>query len=228
MSSEANGARPATVGLLAAVTAVGLDLLVRPRLGPVLAPVSALLAALGAGLFVLLPPLEARQAPLRGLFSVAVLTALLAGLLQWVLGPPLAAAAIVLGAALTALLLFCTGALVLLAPPPWRRAAHGLALGALLVLALTPVWLAGWLDALSRWSSAIDALIALNPLTALAVAGQTDYLRMDWFYRHSPLGSLRFDYPRPMLLLVGYSLLALALGLALFRRRHRQPPLNRS
>jgi hypothetical protein len=74
-------------------------------------------------------------------------------------------------------------------------------LAASLVLAAAPVWLAAPLD--QGWPIA-DALVALNPLTALALPSETDYLRSDWLYRHSPLGGLRYDYPSAPALIAAY------------------------
>jgi hypothetical protein len=40
-----------------------------------------------------------------------------------------------------------------------------------------------------------DAIVALSPLSAFAAALEFDYLRTPWFYEHSVLGSLRYEYP---------------------------------
>jgi hypothetical protein len=56
-----------------------------------------------------------------------------------------------------------------------------------------------------------DMIVAGNPLSYLSVALDYDYLRSDWFYRHSPFGSLRFSYPSFTSLTAVY--LGLAIGL---------------
>jgi hypothetical protein len=180
------------------------DLLLRPRLGPVLAPQTALIAAAATALLVLLPACVHGR-PLAGLPRLMLGTALLAAAAQLLLGPPQALATTLAAAVMTALPVGAAGALVLLAPAPRRRAAHAFVLLGLATLALAPLWLAGALDALSRRPGSLDVLVAVNPLTALCAAAQTDYLRMDWFYRHSPLGSLRFDYPAPAALFAAYA-----------------------
>jgi hypothetical protein len=63
--------------------------------------------------------------------------------------------------------------------------------GGFLLACGTPVWLA---PALADTSA--GAVVALSPLSHLAVPLELDYLRGAWFYQHSPLGGLRFDYPR--------------------------------
>jgi hypothetical protein len=125
-----------------------------------------------------------------------------------------------------ALLTLAVGAACLPAPPDMRAGVHGLSLLALPVLALAPVWLAGWMDGLARGPGLINALVAINPLTLLAAGAGTDYLRADWFYRHSPLGSLRYAYPPPASLLLGWlavGLLPLLTGEALGRLALHRP-----
>jgi hypothetical protein len=211
--------------LLAAPAIIATDLLLRPRLGPALAPQVALIAVLGGALLMLVPRVTAPGNPLPGLLSATLGTALLALAAQALLGPSAAPSAIAFGAAMTALLFFCAGAALLLAPPRLRPAGHGFVLLALAVMTLAPVWLAGLLDTLASVPGSLDALVAANPLTALCAAAQTDFLRTDWFYRHSPLGSLRFDYPPPALMLTAYGLIAavLAMSLSARRRRLREP-----
>ncbi len=81
----------------------------------------------------------------------------------------------------------------------------------LLALTLAPVWaapaveLAGnpaWLDRL---------VIGASPLTAFAVPLELDYLRTNWFYAHSALGSMRYDYPGVIWIWTCLSLLPAAL-----------------
>ena len=47
----------------------------------------------------------------------------------------------------------------------------------------------------------------------LATLAEIDYLRSDWFYRHTPYGGLRYDYPEPAL----FALILVALIAAAYR-----------
>ncbi len=69
--------------------------------------------------------------------------------------------------------------------------------------ATSPLWLAPLLDQLQIARPLIDLLIGLNPLTWLAVLAEQDYLRSEWFYRNSPLGGMRYDYPTPLGIFLG-------------------------
>jgi len=221
---------PASAWLAAGLGTLAADLLLQSWLGPVLAPQVALIAAATAALLVLLPSLSRQAARLTALGRVVFGTALMAALAQLLLGPVQAPAALALGSVMTGLLVGTVAAVLLLVPTPLRPAVHGLLLLALAALTLSPVWLAGSLDALARWPGTLDTLVAINPLTALAAGTQTDFLRMDWFYRHSPLGSLRFDYPPPAALLAGYGIAAGAAAALILVRdalaRARRPQVD--
>lgn len=93
-----------------------------------------------------------------------------------------------------------------------RETAAWLVTTALVTIAAAPLWLgpAAELASASR-SQAVDAAVAVSPLTHLAVASGNDLLRNQWFYQHSNLSGLRFDYPRLAPLMTAYSLLAAAL-----------------
>jgi hypothetical protein len=65
----------------------------------------------------------------------------------------------------------------------------------------------------------LNTLISLSPLTYLSTLAGADYLRSDWFYRHTPYGGLRYDYPQPVYVTSVCILLILAFLLLL--RRHR-------
>jgi hypothetical protein len=97
-------------------------------------------------------------------------------------------------------------------PESARETAAWLATAALLTIGAAPLWLgpAAELMAASR-PQAVDAAVAVSPLTHLAVASGNDLLRNQWFYQHSNLGGLRFDYPRLAPLLTVYGALAAVL-----------------
>ncbi len=93
-----------------------------------------------------------------------------------------------------------------------RETAAWLVTAALATLAAAPLWLgpAAELASANR-PQAVDAAVAVSPLTHLAVASGNDLLRNQWFYQHSNLSGLRFDYPRLAPLMIAYSLMAAAL-----------------
>ncbi len=78
------------------------------------------------------------------------------------------------------------------------------------ITAAAPVWCGPLVDIaqFSTWGT--DFVIAVSPLSYLASLGGWDYLRGDWFYRHSPFGGLRYDYPSADI----SSLVYLTIGLA--------------
>ena len=63
------------------------------------------------------------------------------------------------------------------------------------VLFASPLWLAPFAELANGWSAPPNAIVGISPLSALSVSLDIDYLRTPWFYRNSPLGSLRYDYP---------------------------------
>lgn len=71
---------------------------------------------------------------------------------------------------------------------------------------------------------ALEVVVAVSPLTHLAVASGNDLLRNQWFYQHSNLAGLRFGYPRLAPLLAVYTVLGFALVAvpAMFRERTRR------
>ncbi len=93
-----------------------------------------------------------------------------------------------------------------------RETAAWLATAALATLGAAPLWLgpAAELAGAGR-PQAIDAAVAMSPLTHLAVATGNDLLRNQWFYQHSNLAGLRFDYPRLAPVITVYCLLATSL-----------------
>lgn len=209
--------RTGTAALATTVTGLGIWLALRDALSLPLAGMAPLLAALVPGMLLQLPPALRHNRPVLALaraLAGAVALALILGLLD---GAPPAAAAT--GALTIALMMLGVGATCLLAPGQSREAVHGLLVTALTALALSPIWLAPWLDAMSRVPGVVNALVALNPLTLLASPMALDYLRSDWFYRYSPLGSLRYDYPAPTALMLGW--LGAGTGILLAKAAHR-------
>jgi hypothetical protein len=87
------------------------------------------------------------------------------------------------------------------------------------ILTALPLWAApvAELTAARQWT--VDAVVAASPLTYVALAADFDYLRTEWFYRMSVLGTLRYEYPAFAFASAVYALPALALGAAALRRR---------
>lgn len=93
-----------------------------------------------------------------------------------------------------------------------REGAAWIATAALVTLGAAPVWLGPAAElALAARPRAVDAVVAVSPLTHLAVASGNDLLRNQWFYQHSNLAGLRFDYPRLAPVMTAYCLLAAVL-----------------
>ena len=58
-----------------------------------------------------------------------------------------------------------------------------------------PLWLGPLVEQFANNQRYIDLSIAISPLSYLAVTIDYDYLRSDWFYRSTPYGGLRYNYP---------------------------------
>ena len=223
--------------MLAAATLLALA-----ALGAVAAPQdwqpSALRLAVTAvvGLLSLLFWPGAAHTPLRTAGRVAgwsLAAAGLAALVLWLLGQGLQRAprvALVCAMLLTILLLALGLAAVLQAPRQTlgdarsaaEVSARALPLWGVLLLVLMgslPLWLGPLAELLSAQHAwVVDAVIAASPLTHLAVASGNDLLRNQWFYQHSNLAGLQFDYPEPAAVFVGYALASLAVGLLVLTR----------
>jgi hypothetical protein len=72
--------------------------------------------------------------------------------------------------------------------------------------AAAAVWLGPVAERLAPTGALVSFLVAVSPLTYLAVLADHDYLRATWFYEHSALGSLRYDYPSVLSLSLVYAL----------------------
>jgi hypothetical protein len=176
----AQGARGGVASLCFAALVVLLGVLLDPRLDPVSAESPHATqelrhalqwsAALGAtaGLLVVLNGTAGAQ------FSIALRLAVGTAVLSFTL------------AELARLLVRATG--VSTRPRLWIVA--GLA-----ACAAAPLWLGPLAERLGAAPGLVNSIVAASPITYLAVLADTDYLRAQWFYSHSPMGSLRFDYP---------------------------------
>lgn len=113
-----------------------------------------------------------------------------------------------------------------------HESARWLVVAALWLLAAAPLWLAPVADlAAGSGSASAAAIVAMSPLVHLAIAAGQDLLRTEWFYAHSSLGSLQFEYPSLAAIAAGYAITVAALALcsyALSRRRIATAPLPRA
>jgi len=179
-------------------------------------------ATLLAGLLYLLQ----RSEPLRTLvdqlrFTATAALATLLLLLISSLQPGNSGTLLLQTVALAVLMFAASGMVRLLYRLEFSHAGAVLMVIALLLLtASLPLWLGPLIERIAPNQPLVDALVAISPLSYLAAWDQWDYLRSGWFYRYSPIGSLRFDYPAPLLASACYVLLGLLP--ALFRRRLRR------
>lgn len=72
------------------------------------------------------------------------------------------------------------------------------------LMASTPLWLGPAVERSIPGFPGVNTVIAVTPISYLAMATDYDYLHSSWFYRYSPLGSLRYDYPDEALLAIAY------------------------
>jgi hypothetical protein len=104
-----------------------------------------------------------------------------------------------------------------------EMAGRGVVL-ALALLGSLPFWLGPAAETLSsRHDGAIDATLGISPIVHLAIASSNDLLRNQWFYQHSNIASLQFEYPTLAGIAWSYALLLLALGLLAVTSCRRRP-----
>jgi hypothetical protein len=61
-------------------------------------------------------------------------------------------------------------------------------------LVAAPVWLGPVAEVTGNPAGLTNLIASISPLSAFAVALDSDILRTNWFYTHSSLGSLRYEY----------------------------------
>lgn len=197
-------------------------------------PSGLLLAAIATPtlLAILFAPLE-NDPPGRALRNVVAWSAgvlLAAGVCCLLFGVNAPANRIASAMAMAFLILLCVHAAAALLGQWLRRA--GIAgpaasewstwIGAaiLWLSASAPAWLGPLADILAHGNQGAPAAIAaVSPLSHLAVAAGHDLLRNEWFYAHSPIGSLQFDYPAATVLFLSYIAVATLLAVLTFVTR---------
>jgi hypothetical protein len=152
----------------------------------------------------------ARNSALVTLLFVAAVFALPHIAIQWL---PLLRLSVtlflVIAAALSLLQLF---------PNRAERARQFIVIGLAALFAL-PIWLGPIAEAAGNPMLLTNWIVAASPLSAFAVALDLDVLRTNWFYQHSMLGSLRYEY----LPWLGYVAVLGVLSIAAGRRSHKTP-----
>jgi len=97
--------------------------------------------------------------------------------------------------------------------------------GALLALGTLPFWLGPAAESLSaRHPGIIAIVVALSPVTHLAVASGNDLLHNAWLYEHSNLAVLPVAYPAVGTLAAGYASACALLAIAVLASRQRRRP----
>lgn len=133
----------------------------------------------------------------------------------------------VAGGVLTLVLLYSAvhGFIRLLAASP----ASSMALFTLLaaVFLAAPLYLGALAVAASERPAVANVIIAASPASYIAAIIDYDYLRSGWFYRHTPFGGLRFDYPGPGFMTACYLIITSMLAAAaIFRPKPEQRTLE--
>ena len=148
---------------------------------------------------VQLMPAPPRGAPLPGgaiaLWSAFCGLVFLAGLALDGFSPQALAALLPMTGGLV-LLLMLFGNLAALLSQLYRdrRVGSRLCLVALLLTISLPLW-ASPLVQTAAGENLTDVIIALCPVSYLAVLADVDFLRGEWWYRHMPYGGMRYSYP---------------------------------
>jgi len=91
------------------------------------------------------------------------------------------------------------------------------------LLTAMPVWLAPWVEELATTMDKLNLIIWSSPMSYFATALDFDYLRSQWFYKNTPYGMLRYDYPSLLsshLCLASLSLCLFVLGSWLNYKKH--------
>jgi hypothetical protein len=89
-------------------------------------------------------------------------------------------------------------------------------------LSAAPLWLGPAAQLLGSQSGWPSRIVALSPAAHLASALECDLLRTTWFYAHTPIGGLRFDYPQFSAIALSYAAATVLLAVC-FQLAARRP-----
>ena len=88
----------------------------------------------------------------------------------------------------------------------------------------TPIWLGPLAEQTGNSAGLTNLIVAVSPLSALAVSLDMDYLRTGWFYKNSVLGSLRYDYLPWFAYAIIFTIIILGFAGSGFRTAQKQDP----
>lgn len=121
------------------------------------------------------------------------------------------------------LLIVAALSVLLLFPDRTERARQFVVIGLASLFAL-PIWLGPIAEAAGNPVWLTNLIVAASPLSALAVALDLDVLRTNWFYQHSALGSLRYEYFPWLGYVAVLGILVIGAGRPSHGRRSHKPP----
>jgi hypothetical protein len=214
----------------AALAAVGIVLpsviAAEPLVRSALLAVTAGAVAAGAWIALVGEALAAGRATIRAALLWSALAAVATVGVAVADGLDAAMLAVAAGAAL---LVACFGLLLAWSYACTRDAATASAISITLagLACAAPIWLGPIAESFAERTAVVNAIVAVSPLTYLAALADFDYLRATWFYEHSALGALRYEYPSVWLQSVLYAL-PLAAAATLELRANRSHPSSRS
>ncbi len=185
------------VALALLVTGILLDIQPQPGHDALFA---LALAGTAAPLAILFAPL--RDSATLAALDAAVIT--LAVVVVLVAVPAVAIPAVpLLRLGVTCFLVTLAAIAVLAIVPGASGQVRAMLITAMLALIAAPVWLGPVAELTGNTSTLTNLIVAVSPLSAFATALELDVLRTTWFYQHSALGSLRYEYLSwPMYLLI--------------------------
>lgn len=76
----------------------------------------------------------------------------------------------------------------------YRTNARQIVFFSITALLLAPLWLGPLAEISGNTPVPSNLIVGINPLSAIATTLDFDYLRTSWLYKHSVLGSLRYEY----------------------------------
>jgi uncharacterized protein (DUF983 family) len=143
------------------------------------------------------------------LIDAVIVTAICVAVFLWFAGTALPWPPLLRLATTCLLVTFAALSLLQLIPGQLERNRLFVLVG-LSALIAAPVWLGPIAEVAGNPAGLTNLIAGISPLSAFAVALDADILRTNWFYTHSALGSLRYEYfawSTYLVVLVGISIL---------------------